>query len=118
MYPPLLFANAHAVAVFEAALATRALGKRIVYHERTQSTSADTERDYAVIGIGLNINQTLDELPETAKAPPTSMRIEAGEPFDRQAVFECVLEKLEQNLERLCSAGARAQIRATVDARL
>lgn len=57
---------------------------------------------HAVIGIGLNINQTRDMLPPLAKAPPTSLRIESGKIFERKEVLATVLERLEANLDLLC----------------
>lgn len=57
---------------------------------------------HAVIGIGINVNQTPEMLPPTAKAPPTSLRIESGKIWERKEVLASILERLEANLERLC----------------
>ena len=48
-----------------------------------------------VLGIGVNVNQTADELPvETAK-PPTSLRIELGREVERAPLLAAILRELE-----------------------
>lgn len=49
-----------------------------------------------VIGIGLNINQTLAELPAQAQIPPTSVRIELGRPVSRSRLCAALLGRLDQ----------------------
>lgn len=48
-----------------------------------------------VLGIGVNVNQTADELPlETAK-PPTSLRVELGREVERAPLLAAILRELE-----------------------
>lgn len=54
-----------------------------------------------ILGIGLNINQSRDELPPDAALEPTSMRIERGQEFDRNAVCKALLEELNSWYRRL-----------------
>ena len=58
---------------------------------------------YAVIGIGINVNQTAQDLPTLAKAPPTSIRLELGSTFDRKVLLGSILERLESRLNALNS---------------
>jgi len=54
-----------------------------------------------VLGIGLNVNQGRDELPRRAAPVPTSMRLERGQPFDRNAVCRRFLQELDRWYRRL-----------------
>jgi len=52
-----------------------------------------------VLGIGVNVNQTADELPlETAK-PPTSLRIELGREVERAPLLAAILAELERRYD-------------------
>ena len=70
------------------------LGESVLAAGREEPDS----RAYFVLGIGLNINQQKAELPATAKAPPTSARLEKGVPFLRAHVLRAVLEQLDQTI--------------------
>ena len=48
-----------------------------------------------VLGIGVNVNQTADELPADARKPPTSLRIELGREFERGPLLAAILFELE-----------------------
>jgi len=65
------------------------------------------EVEFAILGIGLNVNQTgfPGELQQTA----TSLRLAAGRPLDRARVLDRVLVQLETWLDRL-AGGEAAQI--------
>lgn len=63
--------------------------------------SADASESCAIIGIGLNVNQTAETLPPIAKATPTSLRIESKKTLDRQQLLRALLENLEANLDIL-----------------
>lgn len=54
-----------------------------------------------VLGIGLNVNQTRNDLPPDAVPAPTSMRIEKGQKFDRAAVCRSLLRELSAWYRRL-----------------
>ena len=48
-----------------------------------------------VIGIGVNANQTPEQLPPETRLPATSIRIERGAPVDRAELLAAILEALE-----------------------
>src|SRR5205823_5320658 len=76
------------------------------------SGTVTSERDagYAVIGIGLNINQTAEMLPEFARAPATSLLMECGKRVARKNVLREILERLEANLDLLERTEGRAEL--------
>ncbi len=52
-----------------------------------------------VLGIGVNVNQTADELPrDTAKAP-TSLRLELGRELERAPLLAAILFELERGYD-------------------
>jgi BirA family biotin operon repressor/biotin-[acetyl-CoA-carboxylase] ligase len=54
-------------------------------------------RDGAVVlGIGVNVNQTEEQLPRDAKVPPTSLRAVDGVERDREDVLAAVLRRLDE----------------------
>lgn len=56
---------------------------------------AESSEGRVVLGIGVNANQTADQLPADAQTEPTSLRIELGEPVDRAALLAAILSRLE-----------------------
>lgn len=58
-------------------------------------TESRPQSGWAVVGIGLNVNVTADELDSELRATATSLRIEAGRELDRQAVLELLLSRAE-----------------------
>ena len=48
-----------------------------------------------VVGIGVNVNQTAEELPREARTPPTSLRIELGHEVERAPLLAAILFELE-----------------------
>jgi BirA family biotin operon repressor/biotin-[acetyl-CoA-carboxylase] ligase len=57
---------------------------------------AESSEGRVVLGIGVNVNQTEDELPEDARTEPTSLRLELGEPVDRARLLAELLVRLER----------------------
>jgi BirA family biotin operon repressor/biotin-[acetyl-CoA-carboxylase] ligase len=57
---------------------------------------AEATEGRVVLGIGVNVNQTLDELPTGTETEPTSLRTELGEPVDRGALLAVILLRLER----------------------
>jgi BirA family biotin operon repressor/biotin-[acetyl-CoA-carboxylase] ligase len=49
-----------------------------------------------VLGIGVNVNQTADELPRDTVKPATSLRIETGREHDRDELLTAILTELER----------------------
>jgi BirA family biotin operon repressor/biotin-[acetyl-CoA-carboxylase] ligase len=52
-----------------------------------------------VLGIGVNVNQTAEELPTDTAKPPTSLRIELGREVDRAPLLAAILAELELGYE-------------------
>jgi BirA family biotin operon repressor/biotin-[acetyl-CoA-carboxylase] ligase len=47
------------------------------------------------LGIGINVNQTTDELPEDTVKPTTSLRLETGQEWERAPLLTAILLELE-----------------------
>jgi BirA family biotin operon repressor/biotin-[acetyl-CoA-carboxylase] ligase len=81
-------------------------------------TPGSASGGYVVIGIGLNLNHGPSDLPEKAKAPPTSVLIETGMPCDGRAVFRAVLERLEERLSGFGEPSRRYALTRRIEAQL
>jgi BirA family biotin operon repressor/biotin-[acetyl-CoA-carboxylase] ligase len=65
---------------------------------------AEAKDDAVVLGIGLNVNQTRDQLPEDAKVPPASLRTIDAAVRDRAALLADLVLELER-IYKLWAAG-------------
>jgi BirA family transcriptional regulator, biotin operon repressor / biotin---[acetyl-CoA-carboxylase] ligase len=65
---------------------------------------AEARDDAVVVGIGLNLNQTPEQLPERAG----SLRTTTGREWERDEVLRAVLEALEERYEAWLSGGLDA----------
>lgn len=66
-------------------------------------------RDGAVVlGIGLNVNQTREQLPLDARTPPASLRTITGRTYDRDAVLASLLTELDREYRRWLEGGLDA----------
>jgi len=61
-----------------------------------------------VLGVGVNVNQTADELPAETVKPPTSVRLELGREVERAPLLALVLAELENGYAAWCTAHARS----------
>lgn len=68
-----------------------------------ESSVKETSVDYAVVGIGLNVNQR--EFPPPLIGAATSLALEAGHDIDRPALFRDILGSLEKHYEAITSNG-------------
>ena len=57
---------------------------------------AESSEGRVVLGIGVNANQTREQLPEGAQTKPTSLRVEVGEPVNRAQLLAAILLQLER----------------------
>jgi BirA family biotin operon repressor/biotin-[acetyl-CoA-carboxylase] ligase len=57
---------------------------------------AESSNGRVVLGIGVNANQTKDQLPVDAQTAPTSLLIETGQPVDRARLLAAILAQLER----------------------
>jgi BirA family biotin operon repressor/biotin-[acetyl-CoA-carboxylase] ligase len=52
-----------------------------------------------VLGIGVNVNQTADELPRETPKPPTSLQVETGREWPRAPLLAVILLDLERSFD-------------------
>lgn len=52
-----------------------------------------------VLGIGVNVNQTADELPAETAKPPTSLRVETGREWSRAPLLAAILLEFERSYD-------------------
>jgi BirA family biotin operon repressor/biotin-[acetyl-CoA-carboxylase] ligase len=64
---------------------------------------AESSEGRVVLGVGVNVNQTADELPHDTQTEPTSLRLEVGERIDRAPLLAAILLRLERDYERWVS---------------
>jgi BirA family transcriptional regulator, biotin operon repressor / biotin---[acetyl-CoA-carboxylase] ligase len=57
---------------------------------------AESSEGRVVLGIGVNANQTLAELPADVQTRPTSLRLELGKPVSRVELLAAILLQLER----------------------
>jgi BirA family transcriptional regulator, biotin operon repressor / biotin---[acetyl-CoA-carboxylase] ligase len=57
---------------------------------------AESSEGRVVLGIGVNANQTREQLPAMAQTEPTSLRLELGEPVSRLRLLAAILLQLER----------------------
>lgn len=57
--------------------------------------------DYAIVGIGINVNHEKDDFPEDLKERATSIKIVVGKEVDNDLLFENIIKKLNFWYEKL-----------------
>jgi BirA family biotin operon repressor/biotin-[acetyl-CoA-carboxylase] ligase len=67
---------------------------------------AESSEGRVVLGIGVNANQTEDELPTETQTPPTSLRIATGMTVERAPLLAGILAELGRAYDRWVSATA------------
>lgn len=75
----------------------------LVRGKKVAGILAESSDGRVVLGVGVNANQTAEELPDGAQTPPTSLRVELGEPVDRAALLAAILLRLERAYDRWIS---------------
>ena len=60
---------------------------------------AEATRGRVVLGIGVNVDQTTDELPAETPKPPTSLRDETGTEWPRAPLLAAILFELERRYD-------------------
>jgi BirA family biotin operon repressor/biotin-[acetyl-CoA-carboxylase] ligase len=65
--------------------------------------------DLIALGIGLNVNMSLDSFPGDIKHSATSLLIEGKKEIDRSALLDDILATLDSDL-RVLASGGRAQL--------
>lgn len=91
-----------AVAVAEAVEATTDLSAQIKWpndvmlnRRKVAGILAEMRADAVVVGIGINVNQGRDQLPDDTRTPAGSLRSLTGVEYGRDAVLSTMLERLD-----------------------
>lgn len=69
------------------------------------SNLTDGEDMFAIVGIGINVNTSLEEFPSELKKTATSLRILSGKAIDIIYLYRRVHDVLLEQVERLVSSG-------------
>jgi BirA family biotin operon repressor/biotin-[acetyl-CoA-carboxylase] ligase len=69
---------------------------------------AESSEGRVVLGIGVNANQSLDQLPADTQTEPTSLRLELGEPVNRVQLLAAILLQLERAYDAWVATGTSA----------
>jgi BirA family biotin operon repressor/biotin-[acetyl-CoA-carboxylase] ligase len=72
----------------------------LIGNRKVAGILAEASDGRVVLGIGINVNQTADQLPPDAQTEPTSLRIETGKELDRASLLAAVLASLEEQYQR------------------
>lgn len=59
------------------------------------------EPEWAVIGVGCNVNMVPEDLPEAVRGDITSIFMKSGHPISRNMLISAILEKLETAYEEM-----------------
>jgi BirA family biotin operon repressor/biotin-[acetyl-CoA-carboxylase] ligase len=68
----------------------------LVGGRKTAGILAESSEGRVVLGIGVNANQSADDLPTETQTPPTSLMVEAGCAIDRPRLLAAILLELER----------------------
>jgi BirA family transcriptional regulator, biotin operon repressor / biotin---[acetyl-CoA-carboxylase] ligase len=67
----------------------------LVGDKKVAGILAESSEGRVVLGIGVNANQTAEQLPAGVETEPTSLRIELGKPVGRAELLAGILSRLE-----------------------
>jgi BirA family transcriptional regulator, biotin operon repressor / biotin---[acetyl-CoA-carboxylase] ligase len=65
---------------------------------------AEAREERVVLGVGVNVNVTAEELPREVERPATSLLVETGREVDRAALLVELLARLERRYDEWVSA--------------
>lgn len=71
----------------------------LVNGKKVAGILAEASEDRVVMGIGVNVHQTADELPAAADPPATSLDLESGAELDRSELVVVLLDHLERRYD-------------------
>jgi BirA family biotin operon repressor/biotin-[acetyl-CoA-carboxylase] ligase len=71
----------------------------------TELNAEADQINFLIVGIGINVNQSIDDLPEEIQNIATSLAIEAGKKFRRAELIRSILTNLEYFYEKYIKEG-------------
>src|SRR5215218_7399186 len=80
----------------------------MINRRKVAGVLAEMRDETVVLGIGLNVNQTRDELPSDTKIPATSLRIVDAVVRDRAALLADLIAEIERNYKLWAAGGLNA----------
>jgi BirA family biotin operon repressor/biotin-[acetyl-CoA-carboxylase] ligase len=83
----------------------------------TESVFRGKALDFAVLGVGVNVNQEEDDFPGNLKGAATSLRLVTGRPASRERLLGCLCRALDSWYNRLVQ-GERAGVIRAYDERM
>ena len=83
----------------------------LVHGRKLAGILAEAREDRVVLGMGINVNVTAEQLPADVDRAPTSLLVELGEPLDRARLLAAILLELERQYDVWISAGGAADRR-------
>jgi len=80
----------------------------LVRSRKVAGILAESTEGRVVLGIGVNVNQTLEQLPTDTKTEPTSLRLELGGPVSRARLLAAILMQLERAYDAWVTGTSRS----------
>lgn len=71
----------------------------LVESRKVAGILAEAREGRVVLGIGVNVDQEADALPERTEVPATSLRLETEAPVDRAELLAVILAELEREYD-------------------
>lgn len=75
----------------------------------TEMTSEMMQINYMVIGIGINVNLDIEDIPENIREKASSLKIETGQDIDRKELVGRILNNFEYFYKKLILSGDIAE---------
>lgn len=115
---PVILTALAAIAVADAIFALTEIQARIkwpndllIRGKKVCGILIEQHRSTAILGIGLNLNQTAEEFAAAGLPEATSLALAAGRPVELKLAAEAVLQRLDREYARL-AAGEQAAVEA------
>jgi BirA family biotin operon repressor/biotin-[acetyl-CoA-carboxylase] ligase len=80
----------------------------LLYARKVAGVLGELRGDTVILGIGINVNQTEEQLPAQARQRPASLRTVTGREEDRAPLLAELLLKLEDRYDAWCEHGLEA----------
>jgi len=68
----------------------------LVQGRKVAGILAEARGEVVVLGIGVNVNQTAEQLPPVTRRPPGSLRLATGREHDRETVLATLFDRLSE----------------------